>query len=53
MIVAHRLATLELADDIVVMEDGRVVEHGTRLDLAADRDSRFAGLLRTAEEVTA
>ena len=53
VIVAHRLATLELADDIVVMEDGRVVEHGTRLDLAADRDSRFAGLLRTAEEVTA
>ena len=53
VIVAHRLATLELADDIVVMEDGRVVEHGTRLDLAAARDSRFAGLLRTAEEVTA
>lgn len=53
IIVAHRLATLSLADDIVVMEDGRVVEHGPRLDLAADPDSRFAGLLRTAEEVTA
>jgi ABC-type multidrug transport system fused ATPase/permease subunit len=53
VIVAHRLATLALADDIVVMEDGRVVEHGSRLDLAADPDSRFARLLRTAEEVTA
>jgi ABC-type multidrug transport system fused ATPase/permease subunit len=54
VIVAHRLATLALADDIVVLEDGRVVEHGPRLDLAADPDSRFASLLRTAaEEVTA
>ena len=53
VIVAHRLATLALADDIVVMEDGRVAEHRSRLDLAADPDSRFARLLRTAEEVTA
>jgi len=53
VIVAHRLATLALADDIVVLEAGRVVEHGPRLDLAADPGSRFAGLLRTAEEVTA
>lgn len=54
VIVAHRLATLALADDIAVLEDGRVVEHGPRLDLAADPDSRFAALLRTAaEEVTA
>jgi ABC-type multidrug transport system fused ATPase/permease subunit len=53
VIVAHRLATLTLADDILVMEDGREVEHGPRLELAADPDSRFAGLLRTAaEEVT-
>jgi ATP-binding cassette, subfamily B, bacterial len=54
VIVAHRLATLALADDILVLEDGEVIEHGPRLDLAADPDSRFAGLLRTAaEEVTA
>jgi ABC-type multidrug transport system fused ATPase/permease subunit len=53
VIVAHRLATLALADDILVLEDGRVAEHGPRLDLATDADSRFAGLLRTAEEVTA
>jgi len=53
IIVAHRLATLALADDIVVLEEGRIVEHGPRLDLAAEPDSRFAGLLRTAEEVTA
>jgi ABC-type multidrug transport system fused ATPase/permease subunit len=54
IIVAHRLATLDLADDILVMEDGQVCEYGPRLRLAADPGSHFAGLLRTAgEEVLA
>ncbi|HEX5167050.1 MAG TPA: ABC transporter ATP-binding protein, partial [Thermomicrobiales bacterium] len=54
VIVAHRLATLDLADDILVMEDGQVCEYGSRLALAADPTSHFAGLLRTAgEEVLA
>ncbi|HUG13853.1 MAG TPA: ABC transporter ATP-binding protein [Thermomicrobiales bacterium] len=48
VIVAHRLATIDFADDILVLEDGQVREHGPRLALAADPDSRFAGLLRTA-----
>ena len=50
IIVAHRLATIAYADDILVLEEGRVREHGPRLDLAADPDSRFAGLLRIAME---
>jgi ATP-binding cassette subfamily B protein len=50
VIVAHRLATVAYADDILVLEDGRVREHGPRLELAADPRSRFAGLLRTAAE---
>lgn len=51
IIVAHRLATLAYADDILVLEDGQVREYGPRLALAADPTSRFAGLLRaeTAE----
>jgi ABC-type multidrug transport system fused ATPase/permease subunit len=54
IIVAHRLATIAYADDILVLEDGRVREHGPRLALAADPASRFAGLLRfAAEEVPA
>jgi ATP-binding cassette subfamily B protein len=47
IIIAHRLATVERADDIVVMEDGRVAEYGPRLALAADPASRFSQLLRT------
>jgi ABC-type multidrug transport system fused ATPase/permease subunit len=50
IIIAHRLHTVQRADDILILENGRVREHGERLALAADRDSRFAGLLRTGLE---
>jgi ATP-binding cassette, subfamily B, bacterial len=53
IIVAHRLATIAFADDVLVLEDGRVREHGPRLALAADPTSRFAGLLRVAAEEVA
>ncbi len=46
IIVAHRLTTLAYADDILVLENGQVREHGPRLALAADPTSRFAELLR-------
>jgi ATP-binding cassette subfamily B protein len=46
IIVAHRLATLAYADDILILEDGQVREHGPRLALASDPTSRFAELLR-------
>jgi ABC-type multidrug transport system fused ATPase/permease subunit len=52
IIIAHRLDTVALADDLLVLQDGRVHENGPRLALAADPDSRFAALLRLdAEEV--
>jgi ATP-binding cassette subfamily B protein len=50
IIVAHRLATIEYADDVLVLEDGRVREYGSRLTLAANPTSRFAELLRMATE---
>jgi ATP-binding cassette subfamily B protein len=55
VIIAHRLATLDRADRVLVLEHGRVVEEGDRAALADDRSSRWAGLLRTAggEEVSA
>jgi ATP-binding cassette subfamily B protein len=50
VIIAHRLATVDRADDILILEDGRVAEHGRRAALAADESSRFSGLLRTGME---
>lgn len=53
LLVAHRLSTFAYADDLLILEDGEVVEHGPRLALAADPDARYAALLRlAAEEVT-
>lgn len=48
LIIAHRLATLEEVDEIVVLEHGRIAEHGPRAALAADPSSRFARLLAVA-----
>jgi ATP-binding cassette subfamily B protein len=54
IIIAHRLATVTRADDILILEDGEVVEYGRRRVLAADPDSRLAHLLVTGmEEVLA
>lgn len=44
-IVAHRLSTLRLADRILVLEDGRLVESGGHAQLAAGQ-GRYAALYR-------
>lgn len=46
VIVAHRLDTLALADDIAVIDDGELIEHGSRLSLMQDPGSRFSELLK-------
>jgi ABC-type multidrug transport system fused ATPase/permease subunit len=48
IVIAHRLATVRRVDDVLVLEDGRVVEHGPRAALAAEPRSRFSALLRAA-----
>jgi ATP-binding cassette subfamily B protein/ATP-binding cassette subfamily C protein len=47
VIIAHRLDTLALTDDIAVISAGQLVEFGRRIDLAGDPNSHLASLLRT------
>jgi ATP-binding cassette subfamily B protein len=50
IIIAHRLRTVQRADDILILEGGRVVEYGPREGLASDPGSRFYSLLQTGLE---
>ncbi|GGL95792.1 ABC transporter [Streptomyces fumigatiscleroticus] len=43
VVIAHRLSTVEIADRVLVMEHGRIVEDGTPAELVAGR-GRFADL---------
>ena len=45
MIVAHRLSTVRNANQILVFEDGSIIEHGTHDDLV-DMDGKYAALWR-------
>jgi ATP-binding cassette subfamily B protein len=54
IVIAHRLRTVQRADEILILEDGHICEHGARTALAGDPDSRFYSLLQTGlEEVLA
>jgi ABC-type multidrug transport system fused ATPase/permease subunit len=50
IIIAHRLPTVQRADEILILDEGQVIEHGPRALLARDRRSRFYALLRTGLE---
>ena len=44
VIIAHRLTTVEVADRVVVLEHGRIVEDGAPADLVASGSGRYADL---------
>ena len=54
LVVAHRLSTIKNADEIAVVDGGRIVEQGTHAELL-ERDSEYAKLyklqFRAAEEL--
>lgn len=52
IVIAHRLRTVQRADAILLLEQGRMIEFGPRAQLAADPNSRFYRLLRTGLEET-
>ncbi len=54
IVIAHRLQTVQRADEIMILEDGRIVEYGPRAKLANEPNSRFHRLLQAGlEEVLA
>lgn len=44
LIIAHRLSTVEIADRVIVMEHGRVIEDGAPADLVAGGEGHFSDL---------
>jgi ABC-type multidrug transport system fused ATPase/permease subunit len=54
IIIAHRLHTVKRADEILILENGLILEYGSRQILVSDPGSRFSQLLNTGlEEVLA
>jgi ATP-binding cassette subfamily B protein len=50
IVVAHRLGTVQRADQIMILEGGHIREYGPRAALAADPESRFYSLLQAGME---
>ena len=45
IIIAHRLKTIQRADQILILERGKIIEYGDRLSLVQNPDSKFFKLL--------
>ena len=55
LIISHRVSSVKLADEILVLDDGRIVQHGTHAALMAEADGLYRALherqLQTEEAV--
>lgn len=46
VVIAHRLSTMSLADDVMILENGSIIEHGRRSELQQNPQSRLYQLFR-------
>ena len=44
LIISHRVSSVKLADEILVLDDGQIVQHGTHAALLADQDGLYRAL---------
>jgi ABC-type multidrug transport system fused ATPase/permease subunit len=51
IIIAHRLDTVKRADEIMILDNGKILEHDKREKLANSPNSRFYQLLRTGHNL--
>ena len=49
IIIAHRLSTLHRTNEIMILDNGRITEHGSRAELAADEQSQYYRILQTGQ----
>ena len=47
IVIAHRLSTVEIADRVLVLEHGRIVEDGSPQELTSRKDGHYAALHRS------
>ena len=50
IIIAHRLGTVQRVDEIMILANGQIREHGERAQLVRDANSRFSQLLKAGLE---
>ena len=44
LIISHRVSSVKLADEILVLDDGRIVQHGPHEELMADAEGLYRAL---------
>lgn len=49
IVIAHRLTTIETCDDIVLLKDGEIVQHGSYRELSKVADGPFCQLMQIGQ----
>ena len=50
ILIAHQLSSMSLVDELLILDGGRIVEHGPRKELQRDSASRFSRLIRAEQD---